>query len=1220
MELLFYHSYVWVQRHKLLAFMFAFLFLLGCGFLASRIRFEEDITQILPKHERSDELSRTLKQINFADKITVLIEKKAGGSSEELRATAEGLTDSLVADSAHIKQLRGKIEQSEMAETYQFVYQYLPLFLDRSDYPLLAQRLQPDSITAQVDQNYRSLLSPAGLFMRDFIQQDPLGLAFIGLQKIQKQQAGEQFMLYEGFISTRDTSQLLLFIDPVFQGSDTEHNTALATRLYQLQNSLAEAQPNIRISYFGAPLIAVANAQQIKRDISTTVLISMSVLMLLLILFYRKLYIPLLVFIPTVFAALFSVAVLYLYKPVISAISLSVAAVLVGITIDYSLHILTHYKKSGDIRALYQELTRPLLMSGATNAVVFLCLLFVHSEALIDLGIFASLCIFSSSVFTLLIVPHLYKPKSEIRQSSLLDKLAGYPFERSKVLIGLCLGLILISCFTQGKVGYNNNLSDLNFVPKTFLRVEQKLDKLLHTAAKSLYVVATGNSFEQAAQRSDSLRVYLARAKAEQRIMDYQGIHLIPLSKERQQQHLQDWKDFWQKDKREVFIQHLQAAEAPYGFSEDAHADFYAWLREPTAELPWQAIQQQPVLGASDFIAERDGFFTISSLVKLQEDKREAFLAELAQKPGFLVIDRQQLNETFLGQLRNDFNRLVSYSSLAVLLILWLFFRRLELVLLSAIPIGLTGLVTAGLMGLFGLEFNIFSGIVCTLVFGHGVDFSIFMTAALQKEYSSGKESLQTYRTSILLAVLTTVLAIGALVFAKHPALLSIASVTLIGVFAAVIITFVFYPILFQFFIANRAKQGKSPYTVGMLVLSSLFFAYFGLGSLLLSLIGRLLFPLLPLNKARKAAYFHRLMRRFMKSVLYLHPQTKHQTINSSQESFAEPAVIIANHSSFLDILSLGMLLPKAVFLVNDWVWNSPVFGRAVRALGCFPVSQGLDAGMEQLRAKVDAGYSLIVFPEGTRSADNVLKRFHKGAFYLAEQWQLPILPVYLLGNGDVLPKGDGLIYGGKMTLVIGERISPTACGFGVGYLARSKTIAKYYRQQYQVWRAQVEGPFYFQQKIELAYRYKDEELVKSVQQSIQRYALAYHRLGTQLSETAALVHLSDTYGEFDYLLSLQAGKRKVWGMLADADKCAVAESIYWKQLRNITFSAPTHASYPILVVHPELQIEELSEAFLQGFTEIYTFKTSNRLSSLGWLAEACSEGLFRYHYAGRED
>src|SRR5690606_39314159 len=266
------------------------------------------------------------------------------------------------------------------------------------------------------------------------------------------------------------------------------------------------------------------------------------------------------------------------------------------------------------------------------------------------------------------------------------------------------------------------------------------------------------------------------------------------------------------------------------------------------------------------------------------EAKRELFLRTIQENADVFVVDRQQLNETFLGQLRADFNRLVSYSFFAVLFILWVFFRRLELVLLSAIPIGLTGLVTAGLMGLFGLELNIFSAIVCTLVFGHGVDFSIFMTAALQKQYSTGKDTLQTYRTSILLAVLTTVLAIGALIFAKYPSLLSIASVSLIGVFAAVIITFVFYPMLFRFFISDLAAKGKSPFTIIQRLLSVVFFIYYGAGSILISLFGGLILPLLPNSKIKKDALFRRLIVRFMRSVLSLHSGVKRKVLNLSEE------------------------------------------------------------------------------------------------------------------------------------------------------------------------------------------------------------------------------------------------------------------------------------------------------------------------------------------------
>src|SRR5690606_6552963 len=98
-----------------------------------------------------------------------------------------------------------------------------------------------------------------------------------------------------------------------------------------------------------------------------------------------------------------------------------------------------------------------------------------------------------------------------------------------------------------------------------------------------------------------------------------------------------------------------------------------------------------------------------------------------------LVIDRQALNEQYLGALVNDFNALVTYSFVAVFVILLVFYRRIELVLVASIPIGLTGFITAGIMGLLNIPFNIFSTIVCTLVFGHGIDFTIFMTSALQK-------------------------------------------------------------------------------------------------------------------------------------------------------------------------------------------------------------------------------------------------------------------------------------------------------------------------------------------------------------------------------------------------------------------------------------------------------------------------------------------------------
>src|SRR5690606_15219472 len=306
-----------------------------------------------------------------------------------------------------------------------------------------------------------------------------------------------------------------------------------------------------------------------------------------------------------------------------------------------------------------------------------------------------------------------------------------------------------------------------------------------------------------------------------------------------------------------------------------------------------------------------------------------------------LVIDRQALNEQYLGALINDFNALVTYSFVAVfvillvfyrriefvlvvsivigltgfftafiivfviiqynMFILLVFYRRIELVLVASIPIGLTGFITAGIMGLLNIPFNIFSTIVCTLVFGHGIDFTIFMTSALQKEYTDGKNEMPLYRTSILLAVLTTILAIGALIFAKHPALQSIASIALIGVSVAVLVTFVLYPVLYRFLFFNRVKKGLSPVTLWLVVQSVLMFAYYVAASLVVSVLMRSFFWILPLSKEKKWKLFSKLMSVYMKSVLYLKPTVQKRIFN--KERLNKQSVIISNHTSFLDSL-----------------------------------------------------------------------------------------------------------------------------------------------------------------------------------------------------------------------------------------------------------------------------------------------------------------------------
>ena len=76
-----------------------------------------------------------------------------------------------------------------------------------------------------------------------------------------------------------------------------------------------------------------------------------------------------------------------------------------------------------------------------------------------------------------------------------------------------------------------------------------------------------------------------------------------------------------------------------------------------------------------------------------------------------------------------------------------------------------------------------------------------------------------------------------------------------------------------------------------------------------------------------------------LRSVLYSNPFVKKQVHNPFGENFKKPAMIIANHSSFLDSIAVGMLHPQQIFLVNDWVYQSPFIGGVARLAGFYPTS-----------------------------------------------------------------------------------------------------------------------------------------------------------------------------------------------------------------------------------------------------------------------------------------
>lgn len=142
-----------------------------------------------------------------------------------------------------------------------------------------------------------------------------------------------------------------------------------------------------------------------------------------------------------------------------------------------------------------------------------------------------------------------------------------------------------------------------------------------------------------------------------------------------------------------------------------------------------------------------------------------------------------------------------------------------------------------------------------------------------------------------------------------------------------------------------------------------------------------------------------------------------------------EPQIVVSNHQSWFDVFALAAHLPvRYRFVAKKELGEIPIFGKAWMACGHVSVDRGTrEAAIESLdqawREVHEDKLTMVLFPEGTRSPDGRLKPFKKGAFVLAVQGQVPLVPVAVVGSREVMKKGSWKVRSRPITLKIGEPI-----------------------------------------------------------------------------------------------------------------------------------------------------------------------------------------------------
>ena len=139
--------------------------------------------------------------------------------------------------------------------------------------------------------------------------------------------------------------------------------------------------------------------------------------------------------------------------------------------------------------------------------------------------------------------------------------------------------------------------------------------------------------------------------------------------------------------------------------------------------------------------------------------------------------------------------------------------------------------------------------------------------------------------------------------------------------------------------------------------------------------------------------------------------------------------IFMSNHESALDIVLGVAAIPfNLVFLAKKELFRVPVFGWAMEAAGMIKIDrQNPEIARKSVSEAVDtlmhSSFSTLIYPEGTRSNGEELLPFKKGGFILAIRTQLPVVPITILGAGNVLPKGTLAIKKSHIKMIIDNPI-----------------------------------------------------------------------------------------------------------------------------------------------------------------------------------------------------
>ena len=763
-----------------------------CAGVASRAHIEQNVAALLPTGPGSaGEAAGLLSEFGALDTMLVDLALPQA-SSDELAIAGDDLVKRLQ-ETGRFASLYSGPRPDEFTRLGGALLPRRLMLLDDPRAELEA-RLEPSRLTASLAALRQSLGSPQAFALKQQLLADPLGLDADFFATL-AQQVGK-VRVDRGHLLSVDGQHLLVVAATKRPALEVESSQALMDEMKTIAAAIKERSGGrATLRWVGGPRFAAESASAIRSDIAVNFVLSTIVTLAVFLLRFRGLRLLLLSSIPLVFGVVGASAVLALTQGRMHALTVGFGSALIGISMDYPLHLINHAASAPGGRAeAYASTTRTvyqgLFLGFVTTALGFDALLFSGFPGLRELALFSTIGLVLAFASNFLLVPPLCAALGPQRPDSTrvaFGLLRWAMPSRFAWAVSACL--LLVGGWYCLRVRFDGDLRKLDSQRPRTLAEHAEVVALFGQPSDSSLVVAEGASFEEALERNDQVAAALENLRSQGAVKGFVSLTGALPSAATQRARAAALKGFDLGRGRA----RLAEAAASAGFSETAFDPFWQEVSRvaagEVAPLDRRELEGTTLALLVSRAAHcgEGGCRIATSLERSPGASLEAIQSALPG--GARWVDSDALAAQTVAQIPRQLALLCAIGVLGNIVFLALVYRSFRHAILACLPCAVALVLTVGLMSALDMPLNLVSAGGLVLVFGCGVDYGVFSLEGLSGEKPNGVEQL-----GVLLAAFTTLAGFGTLAIAQNGAMRALGISTGLGTAISAAVALVLLP------------------------------------------------------------------------------------------------------------------------------------------------------------------------------------------------------------------------------------------------------------------------------------------------------------------------------------------------------------------------------------------------------------------------------------------